>query len=876
MSAPAPGPASPPSTPPKPAVPAAQPAGAPPTTVVPAPAQGTPPQAAPVAQQPTPSPTPAPAIPQAKPAVPAAQPAPAAAAPAAAQQPPPASQPAAAQTPAAIPQAKPAVPQAAPSAAPAAAAPASPPQAQPAPGGIPQAKPAVPQPPAAAPAATAAAVPQAKPAVPAAQPAPAAAAPTPAQQPPPATPAPSTPAPAAPAGVVPQAKPAVPQAKPAAPPAAKPADTAVARSDTAASGKDDAPKEEAGPAKVETSLLDKFIADETWEKNEILKWMGPWLQQVERGIMLFGSGAFAWLLGRTGWSFAWVMFVFLATVPAWDRSLKVAFQRMKALARYEVLHSRLETDWESMDWFNYFFQKFWYQLEPDISKTAIQAVNTQLEAFKPSFISSLVLSEFTLGSQPPVIKAVKSFPRVSGDDRAQVMFHVEWTPLTQEDLIAERVRQERIRSAIKTQAEQDGGGFSKDMQNSKIVLMAYVGAGAAKVGVPVELKNVALEGQFIVRFKFGPQVPYIQTVNAWFPDEYGPPAIDFELQPLKSVNVLDVPLLSGAIQNAIKGTLESMLKYPGYKVDLTGLAAPPTDAAEWAAGVLRMTIISARNLPNVDMFSGASDPYCKILMGVTGAEKVLGQTRIIKDNANPLWNESTYALVPNSVLSAEGISTGADNIRFEVMDWNDKSAHEFIGITKKMRIAEFIRSGKAGSLPEDRKKEMAASWGTPDSLSPVWQPLTKRDDVRALRGDLQIDMCWAVAEALDEKNKDTKSGIVRVTIHQAAELVAFGGIANFTPYISFQVGGKEVFRTPKKKSTINPSYTQTFEVYYHDISQSSITAIVKHGADFRDDPTIGDATIKISDAIARKPGDDWFKLFKCVPSLAISFCCRIG
>jgi Ca2+-dependent lipid-binding protein len=71
-----------------------------------------------------------------------------------------------------------------------------------------------------------------------------------------------------------------------------------------------------------------------------------------------------------------------------------------------------------MEWWNYFFQKFWYQLEPDISKAAIQSVNGLLEQYKPSFISSLILSEFTLGTQAPVIRAVKAFPRVSGDDRA--------------------------------------------------------------------------------------------------------------------------------------------------------------------------------------------------------------------------------------------------------------------------------------------------------------------------------------------------------------------------------------------------------------------------------------------------------------------------
>lgn len=283
-----------------------------------------------------------------------------------------------------------------------------------------------------------------------------------------------------------------------------------------------------------------------------------------------------------------------------------------------------------MEWWNYFFQKFWYQLEPDISKAATQSINGLLEQFKPSFISSLVLSEFTLGSQAPVIRAVKAFPRVAGDDRAQLMFHVEFQPLTYEDLIAERVRQEKVKMSLNSQTG-DYGGFTKDMQNSKITLMAYVGAGTAKIGVPVELKNLAIEGQFIVRFKFGAQSPYISNISTWFPDEYGPPQIDFELIPLKAGNILDVGMLSGAIYGAVNAATRGALTYPGVKVDLTSMMAPPTDSAEWAAGVLRYTMISAKELPNVDMFSGHSDPYARALLGVTGAEKELSRTRVIKD-----------------------------------------------------------------------------------------------------------------------------------------------------------------------------------------------------------------------------------------------------
>lgn len=95
------------------------------------------------------------------------------------------------------------------------------------------------------------------------------------------------------------------------------------------------------------SLLERFVSDEMWEQNPVLRRFAPYLHQVERAMMVFGSSALAWAVGRSGWSFAWVLLVCLSMVPAWDRSLKVGFQRMKALARYEVLHSRV-SDW--LEW----------------------------------------------------------------------------------------------------------------------------------------------------------------------------------------------------------------------------------------------------------------------------------------------------------------------------------------------------------------------------------------------------------------------------------------------------------------------------------------------------------------------------------------------
>ncbi len=170
-----------------------------------------------------------------------------------------------------------------------------------------------------------------------------------------------------------------------------------------------------------------------------------------------------------------------------------------------------------------------------------------------------------------------------------------------------------------------------------------------------------------------------------------------------------------------------------------------------------------------------------------------------------MFNETKFVMVPASVLTAEGISTGADNLMFEASDWNERSSQVFLGQTKKMRIAEFIRSGKDGNLPAERKKEMFDSWGGLDDDSPTWTQLQTKDG-KHKRGELQIDFQWAVASPLTPDNADVKSGVLRITIHQCAELTPFSGMADFSPYVLVSVGGAEVFKSDTKKSTVNPAF----------------------------------------------------------------------
>jgi hypothetical protein len=377
------------------------------------------------------------------------------------------------------------------------------------------------------------------------------------------------------------------------------------------------------------SALGKAIPESKWETDPRLIRLAPLLFMIERSMLILGGCFWSWLLGRLHWSLAWILVMMLLLAPAHDRALRNSYKRNKLKARLETINDRLETDFESVDWWNIWFSKFWMEYEPSLSKSLATSINNVLTGSKPGFVQSWFLSEFTLGTQAPSIVGVKTYPQVQTDDVCMLLFHIVFLPMDYEDLQAEQAYLRRKRLAARKDPTAVLGA-AHDLKNSKMVLKCYFGLGKMRVPVPIELKDVGFEGQFIVRFKFGPTWPHIQVMNVWFPEEYGPPQLDFSLKPLKGLDVYDIPGLKGFINSLVESQSRKFLQFPGYTYSF---AQGPDQAAlaNLSAGVLRISIYQARGLPNVDTLQGVSDPFVEVKLGTTGAQKVVMITRVVKD-----------------------------------------------------------------------------------------------------------------------------------------------------------------------------------------------------------------------------------------------------
>jgi len=377
------------------------------------------------------------------------------------------------------------------------------------------------------------------------------------------------------------------------------------------------------------SALGRAISEEMWETDPRLIRIAPVLFTIERSMLILGGCFWSWLLGRLHWSLAWILIMMLVLAPAHDRALRNSYKRNKLKARLEIINDRLETDFESVDWWNIWFSKFWMEYEPSLSQSLGTSINNVLTGSKPSFVQSWFLSEFTLGTQAPNIVGVKTYPQVQTDDVCMLLFHIVFMPMDYEDMQAEQAYLRRKRLAARKDPTEVLGA-AHDLKNSKMVLKCFFGVGKLRVPVPIELKDVGFEGQFIFRFKFGPTWPHIQVMNVWFPEEYGPPQLDFSLKPLKGLDVYDIPGLKGFINNLVDSQARQFLQFPGYTYSFEQ-GPSQEQLANLSAGVLRVCIYQARGLPNVDTLQGVSDPFVEVKLGTTGAQKTVMVTRVVKD-----------------------------------------------------------------------------------------------------------------------------------------------------------------------------------------------------------------------------------------------------
>ncbi|KAI1093498.1 tricalbin [Rostrohypoxylon terebratum] len=552
---------------------------------------------------------------------------------------------------------------------------------------------------------------------------------------------------------------------------------------------------------------DSLLDHTTWlEGNVPDQYFGEWYHNA--AIIIFACLS-SWLVAVLGGGLGWVIIIMATCSTYYRTSIRRVRRNFRDDITREMALKKLETDHESVEWINSFLVKFWPIYQPVLAQTVINSVDQVLSSATPSFLDSLRLKTFTLGSKPPRMDHVKTYPKAE-DDTIIMDWKFSFTPNDKEDMTARQI-QNKI--------------------DPKVVLEIRIGKAMISKGLDVIVEKMSFSGIMRLKIKLQFPFPHIEKVEMCFLER---PEIDYVCKPLGGetfgFDINFIPGLERFIQEQIHGNLAPMMYAPNvFPIEVAKmLAGSPVDQA---IGVIAITIHSAQGLKNPDNFAGNPDPYAVVTFNKRAP---LAQTRVVKDTPNPRWGETHYVIV----------TSFNDSLDLIVYDYNDFRKDKELGVA---------------SFPLERIEDLS-----------VYE--NERLEVIAhgkARGVINADIhFFPVLEAAEHEGKiepppETNTGILRYTIEQAKDLDGTKSLVGLlNPYATLLLNGKEVHQTKKLKRTNNPIWDNgSKEILITDRKNAKLGLAIKDDREIAGDQLIGTHQIKLDDMLEMmEKGHEWYNL----------------
>ena len=560
------------------------------------------------------------------------------------------------------------------------------------------------------------------------------------------------------------------------------------------------------------SSMTNFLEVSVFGAADAPHWQSPdldadWYHNT--GVIIFACLG-SWVVALLGGGLAWVFIIMAICATYYRTSIRRVRRNFRDDVNREAAKNKLETDTESLEWINSFLVKFWPIYAPVLCDTVIASVDQVLSTSTPAFLDSLRMKFFTLGSKPPRMDHVKSYPKAE-DDTVLMDWKFSFTPNDTMDLTARQL---------------------KNKVNPKIVLEIRVGKGVISKGLDVIVEDFAFSGLMRVKVKLQIPFPHIEKVEICF---LGRPEIDYVCKPLGGdtlgFDINFIPGLESFIQEQIHGNLQPIMYDPNvFPIEIAKmLAGNPVDQA---IGVMAVTIHGAHGLKNPDKLAGTPDPYAIVSLNSRDA---LGKTKTVKENANPRWNDTIYVI----------ITSLKDSLTLQIYDWNEYRKDKELGtatfpleqleeITEHENLQlEVLANGKARGIAQADVR-----------FFPVLEGMKLEDGT-------------------EEPAPESNTGIARFTVEQAKDLDGTKSlIGSLNPYAALLLNGKEVHVTRKLKRTNNPIWDNgSKEFLITDRKAARLGLVIKDDRDIAADPILGTYQIKVDDMLQlMDKGQEWYNL----------------
>lgn len=518
----------------------------------------------------------------------------------------------------------------------------------------------------------------------------------------------------------------------------------------------------------------------------------------------------SWMIAVLGGGLAWIFLVMAACGTYYRTSLRRVRRNFRDDVHREMAKQRLETDTESLEWINSFLVKFWPIYAPVMCDTIINSVDQVLSTSTPAFLDSLRLKTFVLGSKPPRLEHVKTYPKTEVDT-VIMDWKFSFTPNDTMDLTARQL---------------------KDKINPKVVLEVRVGKGVVSKGLDVIVEDMACSGLMRVKVKLQIPFPHIERVDVCF---LGRPELDYVCKPLGGdtlgFDINFIPGLESFIKEQIHANLGPMMYEPNvFPVEIAKMLSG--NAVDQAIGVVAVTLHGAVQLKNPDKFAGTPDPYAVVSMN---NRNEIGRTKTIQDTDSPRWNETIYVI----------ITSFSDTLTISPYDWNEFRKDKELG-TATFALDKLEQEPEHESL----YLEVLASGRTRGSIHADIRFFPVLEGRKLETGEI-------------EPAPEMNTGIARFTVEQAKDLDGTKSIVGqLNPYGVLLLNGKEIHITNKLKRTNNPIFQNASkEFLVTDRKTAKLGLVIKDDRDLTKDPILGTYQIKMNDMLKMmEKGHQWFHL----------------
>lgn len=574
----------------------------------------------------------------------------------------------------------------------------------------------------------------------------------------------------------------------------------------------------------------------------------------------------------------------------------------------EVVRSGREVEWdsekergqtatanllpESVEWMNTLLGIVWGLVNPDMFAAVSDTLEDVMQASVPGIIENVRVAEINQGSNPIRILSLRALPDDHMKEMKKAIHEENKKTKDPQEAAADEEGGDyyNLEVSFAYHAAPSGKRATDKARNMHMQLVFYLGMkGLFGVPLPIFVELQSLVGTVRLRMAMTPEPPFLKTLTFTL---MGLPHVQAGCIPMveHGVNLLNLPLISQFVNYAI-GAAASMYVAPkSMSIDMRAILQGDDIAKDTQAlGALWIRIHKAVGLSKQDRSGskwGGSDPYITLTFSKYG--KPMYCTRVITDDLNPIWEETTALLVTPELIKA------AENLSVELWDSDRHSADDIVGkveLSMQKMIQHpgkmYPQVSKLAGMDEGSEMPGELHWEVGYFGKPQFRPALRTDGKNkalpdSLKDHPQLqDEKGVTNSGTDDAVQHTPpdplwpSGICSIVVHQIVNLELdnvkgtqgsrkgreyepakpYGESTEETgghlptSYCTILYNDELVYRTRSKAVSSQPIFNAGTERFVRDWRSAIITVTVRDSRNREHDPIMGVVPLKLSDVL---------------------------